>query len=81
MNYSQGCRGNKNSHGISHVNGNGNHIYPMGILIVNPVGDPMENPVGDPMGNPVGDPMGNPVGNPMRNSMGSPVGMGYVLTQ
>ena len=46
MNYSQGCRGNKNSHGISHVNGNGNHIYPMGILIVNPVGNPVGNIMG-----------------------------------
>ena len=34
----QGCRGN----------GNGNHIYPMGIPIVNPVENPMGNPMGIP---------------------------------
>ena len=53
--YYQGCRGN----------GNGNHIYLMGIPIVNPVRIPMGNPVGNLMGNPMRNPMGNPVGVPM----------------
>ena len=72
----QGCRGN----------GNGNHIYPMGIPIVNPVGNPM-GILGEIPWQSCGNSYGNPVGVPMAilweflwqscgKSYGNPVGMG-----
>ena len=52
--------------------GNGNHIHPMGIPIVNLVGNPMGirweflwESSGNSYGNPMGDTVGNPVGIPM----------------
>ena len=67
--------------------GNGNHIHPMGIPIVNLVGNPMGirweflwESSGN--GNPMGDPVlpkscGNSYGNPMENPVGNPVETGW----